>query len=53
MKPRIGKPMYCDDYWKFFCRGTRSDGTHAYGFGHTMEQAYNEWLAYKESDIPF
>lgn len=45
--------MYVDDYWEFFCHGTRPDGVRAIGFGHTMEQAYSEWLAFKESDLPF
>lgn len=40
-------------YWKFMCHGIRPDGVDAYGFGLTIEQAYQGWLEYDETDIPF
>lgn len=52
MKPRMGPPPG-GKYWKFWCRGPKQDGRYAYGFGHTMEQAYQGWLDYIETDIPF
>jgi|GEM_PF-4649077 hypothetical protein len=53
MKPRIVRIRGDEKYFRFMCKGVRSDGVEAWGFGHTIEQAYAEWLVYDETDIPF
>lgn len=53
MKPRMKTIRKPDAYWLFHCRGHRPDGHFCYGFGHTMEQAYQAWLDYDPTEILF
>lgn len=53
MKPKIRSAASISNYFKYVCRGIRPDGVDAFGIGHTMEQAYADWLVYDEADIPF
>lgn len=53
MKPRITKLRGDEKYFELMCKGVRPDGVEAWGFGHTIEEAYQRWLEYDETDIPF
>lgn len=35
------------------CSGMRDDDEYAFGWGSTIESAYNDWLKYDPNDIPF
>ena len=54
MKPKIRPLTHADAYFSFRCTGFRGDVL-AWGWGHTIEQAYQRWLDYDENDndIPF
>lgn len=53
MKPKLRKLTAARAYWTFYCHGHHPDGQYSYGFGHTMEQAYQGWLDYDHSEIDF
>lgn len=49
-KPRV-RPSSTG--YGFMCTGHRLDGVYAFGWGSSIEGAYNDWLVFDEADIPF